>query len=490
MYYDYFLKNYEAIFPKCYFIRNYVAGFLFLFIAGADCWSWGSDPWCPPGPEPQCPFNPVTDYDNYFPHPTDCHYYIQCDGSRKPICRSCSPATYFSHRIPNCVWPMDAACPYNDTTRPEILQPPICGPDRCSPPGMKKRDYSDCTHYFICINETFENRVECPKGKHFNTEINDCDDQCTAGCINPCEIPEDQCPSTNIAIPNNCEWYRNSCTDEPIPCPVNEKFNPATRKCEDPCQVYIKDCNCPLPFCVNITIPNNCEWYRNNCTGEPIPCPDKLNFNSATGKCEDPCKVDIQDCPCECKPNKCCVFTRHETDCQLYYNNCSQMWSRCPGNLHFNEVSQSCDHPCRAGCMNPKDITECCSIEGEMVEDPCSCNTYYICSNGIKELVKCEGGLQYNSALRSCDKSCSCDCTKLFAGKPECCASTGGKPEPQCPDTMYPIFLPHPSNDQFFYTCLKGVRSCSRCPFQHRWNMNMDTCDEISCDGPTRNLLH
>jgi hypothetical protein len=60
---------------------------------------------------------------------------------------------------------MDAACEYNDTTRPEILQSPICGPDRCTAPGIKKRDHSDCTHYFICINESFEKREECPKGK-------------------------------------------------------------------------------------------------------------------------------------------------------------------------------------------------------------------------------------------------------------------------------------------------------------------------------------
>lgn len=90
-------------------------GILLLLIAGADCWPWGSDPWCPPGPEPQCPINPVEDFDNYFAHPTDCHYYIQCDGSRRPICKPCQPVTYFNPRILNCVWPMDAACEHKDT---------------------------------------------------------------------------------------------------------------------------------------------------------------------------------------------------------------------------------------------------------------------------------------------------------------------------------------------------------------------------------------
>ena len=182
------------MFPKCYFTRNYSAGFLLLLIANADFWPYESDPWCPLGPEPQYPINLGTGQDNYFPHPTDCHYYIQCDGSRRPICRPCSPATYFSPRNINCVWPMDKACEHNDTTRPEILHSPICRPDRCTAPGIKKRDYSDCTHYFICINETFENREECPKGQHFNTRIQNCDDQCKAGCKEPCDIPECDCP--------------------------------------------------------------------------------------------------------------------------------------------------------------------------------------------------------------------------------------------------------------------------------------------------------
>jgi hypothetical protein len=50
--------------------------------------------------------------------------------------------------------------------------------------------------------------------------------------------------------------------------------------------------------------------------------------------------------------------------------------------------------------------------------------------------------------------------------------------------------MPHPTNGQFFYTCLNGVRSCSRCPLQHRWNIDTDTCDGISSDGPKRFLLH
>jgi hypothetical protein len=206
------------------------------------------------------------------------------------------------------------------------------------------------------------------------------------------------------------------------------KFNPATKKCEDPRKGNIPECPC-----CNITTPRRVS--SKNCTICEV-CRDGR-------KVEEICPTNISN---KCPQNECCLFIGHQTDCQLYYNDCSQKWSRCPGNLHFNKVTQSCDHPCKAGCKDPKDIRECCTTEGEVFEDPCSCDMYYICKNVIKGLVKCPDGLQYNSALRRCDKSCSGDCAKLFAGKPECCVSTGGKPEPQCPDTMYPIFLPHPSN--------------------------------------------
>ena len=437
-------QNYIAFLSKCCFPNNYAAGFLLLLlIAGADCWPWGSDPWCPPGPEPKCPINPLTDQENYFLHPNDCHYYIQCDGSRRPICRPCSPGTYFSNKFINCVWPQDAACPHNDTTTQGTRQPPICGPDRCIP-LEKKTVNGNCTHYYICINGIFQER-NCPEGEHFNNKTKKCEDQCKAGCKKCCEIRDCKHNCKKFPHPNICNQYRDECTYTWQECNGTLDFNPKTEKCANRCEEYIEGCPCikppPIPPPVNC---ENCERCKN--------CYTNLTEN--------------------CTTIKSCEFRRHQKDCQLYYNDCSQMWSRCPGNLHFSEVTQSCVHPCNAGCKDPKGIRECCTTEGEVFEDPCSCNTYYICRNGIKELVKCEDGLQYNRALGHCDKSCSCECAKLFAGKPECCASTGDKPEPQCPVTTYPIFMPHPTNGQFFYTYLNGVRSCSRCPLQHRGNID------------------
>ena len=50
----------------------------------------------------------------------------------------------------------------------------------------------------------------------------------------------------------------------------------------------------PENTCTNITIPNNSEWYSNNCTVQRVRCPHYLNFQPETRKRENPCTVHIQ----------------------------------------------------------------------------------------------------------------------------------------------------------------------------------------------------
>ncbi|PSN31373.1 hypothetical protein C0J52_23686 [Blattella germanica] len=116
-------------------------------------------------------------------------------------------------------------------------------------------------------------------------------------------------------------------------------------------------------------------------------------------------------------------------------------------------------------------------------EDPCSCEMYYKCENGAKVLAMCDSGFYYNETTQQCEPPCTYICPKLFFRKPECCASTKGKPEPVCPVTKYSIYLPHPSDSRWFYHCLNGVLYCNRCPPGYRWNLDTDTCDQ-DCQCP------
>ena len=608
-----------------------------LLVAGADCWRWGSVSSCPPGPEPVCPENPAVDELNYFPHPTDCHYYFQCDGSGRPICRRCSPTTYFSPINFNCVWPVQASCEHNDTTRPESLLPPTCVPDReCNEEGATSRDFTDCSRYFVCHNGS-SIRMECPEGQAFNDRVGICDDAEKAGCDNTenwgpyrcdvegkivkidcstyticknSEIKTEKCNAgqffdevTGVCQngpcektcedkedPADCRYYIKNC-DQRTKCPENKHFNRKTKHCENECtagcqnptdipqcrecqqegQILQYDCHSyaicmggkiskkscskdqhfdvttgtcivgtcgptppppPPPTCEDQPDPYDCNYYIRNCK-DRTKCPDGQHFNRNTKHCENQCTAGCQDprnipqcrecaddgkilkydcqsyvacvggkvthvvcrsdqhfnlTTAKCEAGSCdtgrCEDTEDPSDCSYYLTNCNER-RKCPTGQHFNKNTRRCEDQCTAGCVDPSNISEChtCEPEGKTFEDPCSCETYYRCVGGVRVLAMCDDGLHYNNTLGRCDVPCSDICPKLFARKPECCASTKGKPQPLCPSTPYSVFLPHPSDSRWFYQCLQGVLYCNRCPPGHKWNTDEDTCDK-SCQCP------
>lgn len=202
-------------------------------------------------------------------------------------------------------------------------------------------------------------------------------------------------------------------------------------------------------------------------------CRSDQHFNLTSAKCE------IGSCD-----SSRCDDTEDPSDCNYYFTNCNER-IKCPAGQHFNKNSRSCENQCTAGCLDPSNISDChvCEPEGKTFEDPCSCEMYYKCVGGLRVLAMCDDGLHYNKTLGRCDAPCSDTCPKLFARKPECCASTKGKPQPLCPSTPYPVFLPHPSDSRWFYQCLQGVLYCNRCPPGHKWNIDEDTCDK-SCQCP------
>jgi hypothetical protein len=175
----------------------------------------------------------------------------------------------------------------------------------------------------------------------FNSATRMCEDPCRV-YIKDCQCTTEIC--VNFTIPNNCDLYHTNCTDKLTRCPDKLKFNPATRKCEDPCQVYIKDCQFTTKISVNFTIPNNCDFYCNNCTDKLIRCPDKLKFNPATRKCEDPCRVYIKDC---ISTTEICVNFTVSNNCDFYRNNCTDKLIRWPDKLKFNTATRKCENPRR-----------------------------------------------------------------------------------------------------------------------------------------------
>ncbi|KDR15983.1 hypothetical protein L798_10332 [Zootermopsis nevadensis] len=329
-----------------------VLGLLLLVASGGDCWPWGSDPFCPPGPEPECPRNPADDTSNYFPHPTDCHYYIQCDGSRKPICRQCGPTIYFSPKVLNCLWPLAAKCEHNATTRQDSLLPPICGPDRrhhldCDREGNTFRDPSSCDHYYRCTGGT-KVRNNCPSGQHYNGLLGACDDPCKAGCK-----PGANCNqrTTSFRTTSTTSKATSANCIPGVNCPTRSTTTPSC----------IPGVNCPsrsttTPKCIS-----------------GINCPESVTSKCTTGyNCQTTNRC-VSDYKCEDEKTPMCFPNRD--------------------------------------CDNPRPECPVCNEDGETFAHPLNCDWFYKCEGKVAVPVKCGCGFLYNARYRVCDYPCNVDCT-------------------------------------------------------------------------------
>ncbi|XP_069691018.1 balbiani ring protein 3-like [Periplaneta americana] len=453
----------------------------------------------------------------------DCHSYSICRGG-KIVSQLCRNDQYFDPITGTCTI---GSC---NPTPPPPTPPPTC---------EDREDPNDCNFYYTKCNQ----RVRCLNGQHFNKLTKVCENPCTAGCQNPNDIPQcRECQEEGKILKYDCHSY-SICRGGKIIsqlCRNDQYFDPITGTCT------IGSCNptppppTPPPTCEDREDPNDCNFYYTKCN-QRVRCLNGQHFNKLTKVCENPCTAgcqnpsDIPQCK-ECQeegkilkydchsysicrggkivsqlcrndqyfdpitgtctigscnptpppptPPPTCEDREDPKDCNYYYKNCDQR-VKCPLGQHFNRERKQCENQCTANCLDPKSIPGChrCAPEGKTFEDPCSCEMYYKCENGVKVLAMCESGLHYNNTIGVCDVPCSDTCPKLFARKPECCASTKGKPEPQCPTTVYSIFLPHPSDSRWFYQCLQGVLYCNRCPPGHRWNIDEDTCDN-SCQCP------
>ena len=347
---------------------------LILIVTNVDCWPWGSDLSCPPGPEPVCPINPSDDTANYFPHPTDCHYYIQCDGSRRPICRQCGPAAYFSPNFLNCLWPLEAKCEHNATTRQDSLLPPICGPDRrphldCDSEGSTFRDPLSCDHFFKCTGG-MKIRNKCPSGQHFNGLLGACDDPCKAGCkpgikwdvrtstIRTVGTPLQATPST--CIPGfKCPTATTPRTCIPgVNCPTKSTPKPTT----------------PTPSCI-----------------AGVTCP--------TRSTQTPSCVPGVSCPTD---------NNHKQKC-IYGMNCPDIPPKCVPGFNCADTQYPLCFPNRV-CDNPVQECPVCKEDGQTFAHPLNCDWYYQCQGKVAVPMKCGCGFLYNTKHNVCDYPCNVDC--------------------------------------------------------------------------------
>ena len=431
---------------------------LLLVATTVDCWPWGSDLSCPPGPEPVCPSNPADDTANYFPHPTDCHYYIQCDGSRKPICRQCGPAVYFSPNVLNCLWPLEAKCEHNATTRQDSLLPPICGPDRqahfdCDREGSTFRDPLSCDHYFKCTGGK-KVRNKCPSGQHFSGMLGVCSDPCKAGCkpsIN-CDVATSTVRTASTPFLStsskctpgvNCPTRRTSMKCTPgVDCPTRSTPTPncipgincPTRS--TPAPSCIPGVNCPTrstpaPSCIpGVNCPTRSTPAPScipgfNCPTRSTPGPSCIpGVNCPTRSTPGPSCIPGVNCPTRSTPGPSCIpgvncptrstpgpptESTHKPKC-ISGKNCSVITTpKCVNGFNCEDNEIPVCFPNRV-CDNPLQQCPVCNEDGQTFAHPLNCDWYYKCQGKVAVPTKCACGFLYNTKHNVCDYPCNVDC--------------------------------------------------------------------------------
>ncbi|XP_069691014.1 protein obstructor-E-like isoform X2 [Periplaneta americana] len=207
----------------------------------------------------------------------------------------------------------------------------------------------------------------------------------------------------------------------------------------------------------------------------------------------------------------------HPSDCHyfIYCLDGQPICKECPADLHFSPTLHFCDYPDQAGCSvtangtTPPSVKsipadggptaeeetisgefpvgckiDCpaCSLTDEKLPHPFECRWYFQCENFVPKPKECNDDWLFDSESRSCvcpdcNAKCglrlSCEITTTEYS----CPDLRGAEAPECPYLASPTYFAHPFDCEFYFTCMKGVARCTRCPDGLHWNTKTGKCD-------------
>lgn len=194
----------------------------------------------------------------------------------------------------------------------------------------------------------------------------------------------------------------------------------------------------------------------------------------------------------------------------------------CPSDSFFDPISKECDlEECPNSTEEPtEEPTEDPSTEipsstsNPEIEDGISCPTdlppntpsfipseeycerYYLCINGIPNVMYCRKGLHFNTETLQCDFPVDANCEVSFQIFKKILTiillnnnfmTQLSRPEglPQCSNEGY-YHIPHPKDCRYYYFCIGGVAKLEQCPLNRYWHHSLEMCvrfDEVVCFG-------
>jgi len=399
----------------------------------------------------------------YWPHPTNCHMYVQCT-PYGPQVMPCAPGTAWSQSLLTCDHEANTPCGEHPPPPPD--NGGGGGGDgnciKCNwPNGQQYWEHpTDCTKFIQCAPYGPQ-EMPCGAKTRWDQSILTCNHEDAITCKTGNYDNDDGSCGGGGDGGDGGGGGDDGGNPEPcgLICPLANGLFPHPRECNkwvecNDWDICVK--RCPLGLFYN-PIDKKCDWKTiSNCIATPdapciIPIPEPPTPEPL------PVKPEICDCECCLRP--------HPTDCTSYYY-CA------PGeNAEFHTCSEGLVfNPDLGQCVPAMTYPECvpevpptCDPTCECVYPSETCEIYYKCDDGTPIKHECLGGLVYNDAIHSCDVPANVDCKAQTPSKrgfvmkglknaitAEDCATRDGK---------FPAGL---SNQYFF--CTKGMAFLMQCP--------------------------
>jgi len=327
-----------------------------------------------------------------------------------------------------------------------------------------------CRAYFTCAYEGAEAiDNECPEPYNFNEEAQMCDSPINFPCEDTTPDPEDP-PVT---------------TTTPEPPTTTVRPPPPRNVCEG------------LPDGRLVNNPTGCRSFF-ECRNEvalPRQCDMGLNFNEELQMCDrptfTPCSNDDFECPYfgisrwevpgSCTEFNFCFAGQHRVE-------------ECAPGLTFDTKLALCALQENVDCTR-----DLCPIDNDIdniVTHPSefSCEEYYKCYDGIRELQYCAPGTHWNQERQRCERPEDAECSL----PPDDTTTTTdpGVTDPivefECPPSDVILFLPHPLICQNYFVCIDEVPHERRCADRLLFDALLLDCniaeDTTCADGATREV--
>ncbi|XP_076679565.1 chitin-binding domain protein cbd-1 [Andrena cerasifolii] len=282
-------------------------------------------------------------------------------------------------------------------------------------------------------------------------------------------------------------------------------FNPERQQCDWPinvagCKQHL-DPHCPSSEDTIAVWPHpfNCRWYY-TCKNDIMnlrSCDEGWLFDPKSSNCALAAEV-VCNKPTECPPTTSSeiVLLPHECQCAKYYECCDgeSVLKNCDPGEMFDHDQRQCvpdeEGACDTGPTTAKPSPTTtplpsinCPPDGNTTVIPheTSCEFYYTCENGKKQLKECKTGFSFDEIMGMCtwweDVNCG---TRTPRGTLPETDNADDTSLAECPPrgSDNSGTLPHERSCVKYYLCVDGAATLQRCEHGTEYDYIRGICDD------------